>query len=53
MEDWWQQGEEIGGWEAEGGFGGDSGFGVSLWLLGVGLGEWCWYLLVHILAAWS
>lgn len=24
-EDWWEEGEEGGGWEAEGGFGGDSG----------------------------
>ena len=28
MEDWGEDGEEVGGWEAEGGFGGDSGLGV-------------------------
>lgn len=37
MEDWGDQGEEAGGWEAEGGFGGDSGVVVLVW--GRGLGD--------------
>jgi hypothetical protein len=27
VEDWGEEREEVGGWEAEGGFGGDSGLG--------------------------
>jgi hypothetical protein len=44
VEDWRQEREEVGGWEAEGGFGGDSGFGVLVWecgeMVGLSIGSY-------------